>query len=449
MERNIFDQYKQPENRVTHALGHAIASNQELLVDFVGFLLDRPCPRGCHVELQKSRVGPAEGTRDADETGDTLPDLWIYSEEKEFACVIENKITADLTGDQMEGHLKMARGFADATVVAITPNPKPPAVDDLRRENRPVAWRSWPELHSWLTRWASERQQPWLLVQFCEYLQLTQEQLYEEGKDVTITEFSGIPFSNDNPYQPMEAKGLLRDLTSYLRDSSKLREVYPGLERRSTHPIGTYIHGVWDIIKLEPNAKDFVKCPHITVAVTDSAVVLHITLPNSAPNKRYWGRLKAANWQTIFQEIVKNVSQLSASPSNKLPQSYLEIHQRHWSHNRKAGPVLDGKLSFVLDAAVQGNNRAVKVVPAWLADFKLLISRRPPANIELQIGINYSYSDYDGSSSIIKDAGFKDEAVKAAIALKPFYDFLFSTDNSPGVPATTFFETRVPNGCML
>jgi hypothetical protein len=64
------------------------------------------------------------------------------------------------------------------------------------------------------------------------------------------------------------------------------------------------------------------------------------------------------------------------------------------------------------------------VVPTWKEYLSPLIANKPQANIQLAIGVQYFYRDYD-YTSVLRKAEFKDEAVRALGALKPFYDFLY------------------------
>ncbi|MBI4331146.1 MAG: PD-(D/E)XK nuclease family protein [Chloroflexi bacterium] len=456
IDRNIFNQYPeaQTENRVTHALAHAVASSQRLTDDFVVFLLNRDCPRGCSIKEQKSgvKLAPAAPNGNVAGAGRTIPDLWIYNEEEGFTCVIENKITAPLETQQLVEHGRGAKKeFTNANVVALTPDGREDdhrAVAGAEKEGCPVVWRKWPEVYSWLMNRAAShnkesslaKKESWLVEQFCEFLQLTEEQLLEsKSMEGTITKFCGIPFGKDTPYEEVQAKNLLRRLTQFLRRSEELKNAnaYPNMESEPSGRIAAWENGACDFIKLESGVTNKVNCLHITVVITAAQVDFQLTVPNAVGNKTYWHRVmdaKLDDWQKMLGEIVRNASELTKSPNQKRPkgpQPHLRILQRHFDH-QGADAIDDGVLFFAL-GAVAGGAPGVKVVPAWINILPGLISqvRAVRANTQLDVGISYIYREYKEWDAILKRPDFKEEAVKACLALKPFYDFL----QAPGVPA--------------
>jgi hypothetical protein len=432
INRNIFNQYEGPENRVTHALAHAVASNRHLTQEFLHVLLRRPCPRDCVLEIQELPVQAKPDGRRSEEARGTRPDLWICSKEAEFVCVIENKLTAPLDKDQLLGHMKRAknRGFTDITIVAITSAHLqiPPAIMEAQKQAT-ILWHIWPELHSWLTQWANNKQSDsWLVRQFCEFLQLTEEELLKEGKMVRLTEFSGIPFSDKEPYEYLRAKSLLRALMQFLRESKTLARDYPQLDPKSgRRKITEREDLVWDFMSLESGRGVFTRYPHLTIIMRSHRISFQLTVPNASA--KYWKILKHTtdnDWQRIFSQILINASKLTLSRNMNSPQPYLEVLHRHYP-GQAAEPVDDGHLFFALDSVVDKNrlNPHVKVMPTWKEYLQPLIANKPQANIQLAIGVQYFYRDYHETSSILRQAEFKDEAVKALCTLKPFYDFLY------------------------
>lgn len=57
--RNIFDQYSQPENRLTHALVCALYEDKSLLNNFVRWVTSKPIPRA-RLYIVEQRL-PGEG----------------------------------------------------------------------------------------------------------------------------------------------------------------------------------------------------------------------------------------------------------------------------------------------------------------------------------------------------------------------------------------------------
>jgi hypothetical protein len=319
INKNIFDQYEEKENRVTHALAHAVASDRRLVQEFLRVLLQRPCPHDCVLEIQELPIHVRRTGSNEEATG-TRPDLWIYSKEAEFACVIENKLTASLDKEQLLGHLKRAikRGFTDTTVVAITPSYSqvPPAIVEAQKQTGSIVWRTWPELHNWLTRWANNAvSDTWLVHQFCEFLQLTEEGLLKEGKNMggRLTEFTGIPFCDEEPYEYLQAKSLLRALMQSLRENKMLVEAYPKLVTQSGRgKITERENLVWDFISLEAGSGNFTKYPHLTIVMRDHRTSFQLTVPNAS--LKYWKVLKHTtddDWEEIFSHYHQRLNTYS------------------------------------------------------------------------------------------------------------------------------------------
>jgi len=122
--RNIFDQYSQPENRVTHALMTAIDEDRALLGYFLRELVKvKPPtdPRKLSV-LEQQYPGEEEPSEEELERRG-IPDGWI-SDNEGWCVLIESKVIAKLTADQIRRHRRTAerRGFERIAVVAITPH---------------------------------------------------------------------------------------------------------------------------------------------------------------------------------------------------------------------------------------------------------------------------------------------------------------------------------------
>jgi hypothetical protein len=121
--RNIFDQYSQPENRITHALMTAINEDRELLGLFLHELIKvKPPvnPRNLSVLEQQYPREKEPSEEELERRG--IPDGWIF--DKDGWCVfIETKVIAKFNVDQINRHRRTAerRGFQSITAVAIAP----------------------------------------------------------------------------------------------------------------------------------------------------------------------------------------------------------------------------------------------------------------------------------------------------------------------------------------
>lgn len=120
--RDIFDQYQQPENRLTHALATVLDQERSLLKKFLreNGVTDVPNPRSLTVSEQQVRGVVLDDTEvDTEEViRRGLPDAAIYDDEG-WAVLLECKIQANVDFAQLERHRATAKrhGFETAWIV--------------------------------------------------------------------------------------------------------------------------------------------------------------------------------------------------------------------------------------------------------------------------------------------------------------------------------------------
>ncbi len=91
--RNVFDQYSQPENRLTHALMTALHEDRGLLGLFLHEIAGVKSPVAStvlSVLVQQLPETPPVSEEEAERRG--IPDGWIYSVEEEWCILIESKV---------------------------------------------------------------------------------------------------------------------------------------------------------------------------------------------------------------------------------------------------------------------------------------------------------------------------------------------------------------------
>lgn len=88
---NIFDQYSQPENRLTHALASVLYQDERLLKSFLATFEPsrRPSTKRLRV-IEQSLPGQPEGS-EGERESQGLPDALIYDDEG-WALIIETWI---------------------------------------------------------------------------------------------------------------------------------------------------------------------------------------------------------------------------------------------------------------------------------------------------------------------------------------------------------------------
>lgn len=274
--RNVFHQYEHDENRLTHALVHALDADQELLRGFVEFSTGSEAPAGVALSLacQRQPGDSVEVTEDqAERLG--IPDAWIYSEDRSWAIAVECKITAGLAGNQINGHLAAAlkRGFSKIQVLVIgLEEHRPEILRDFPEEL--VRWKHWPAVFEFF----SANVRITRVSEFVDYMRVLEAHLIPKiGQP--LTKFVGIPFGPDHPFNATEAKVVLRGLMRDLRSRLKIAKLPVQIAAKDKPLTGT-----WDVIRFQSSAPqgDFNSHPHLTVGIGNDDCSIQLTLPNKA-----------------------------------------------------------------------------------------------------------------------------------------------------------------------
>lgn len=212
--RNIFDQYSQQENRLTHTLMCSLAEDKKLLHNFIRWATGTAAPKD--IEIIDQRL-PSEPELHEDESIKRgLPDAWIF-DSNNWSLLIESKVSAILKNDQLHRHYNTAfrLGFNDITLLVID------VVQPRRKLPAYVIFRKWSEIYTWLHNQANYSD--WAR-KTARYLEVAESRWSADGylKEGALTVFSGIPFSAENPYNYPEAKRLLNLSMTELRDRKDL-----------------------------------------------------------------------------------------------------------------------------------------------------------------------------------------------------------------------------------
>lgn len=352
-------------------------------------VLNENAPSGKSLEILEQRLpGEEEGNEEeAERRG--LPDAWIHNG-KDWALIVENKIQAHLSANQLARHRRMAerRGFSDIRVAAIvTERP-----ERLTREGLRII--EWTELYSWLR---NERTSEWAR-RLTDYMEVLERKLAEEEylREGTLTVFAGIPFGKGYPYNYHEAKRLLRLAMDELRKRSDLKRdlrMDPEGKRRSaiTGREGT---GVWDFLPLAKakSAKNFTEYPHLTLGIQRERLLPIVTVPNGI--RREFRRSLLAGGKEkfceLFETVHDNFRKALGSVQGAAP--WMEIVQRHYPSQR-AEPVIDARLQFDLRTGFKGPKRwrrSVKRQPQWLEAAYEALSKKH-SNLQLAVGAIFPY----------------------------------------------------------
>jgi hypothetical protein len=385
--RNIFDQYSQPENRVTHALMTAINEDRNLLGLFLRELVKMKAPvdpSNLSV-LEQQYPGEEEPIeKDLDRRG--IPDGWIFDEEG-WCVFIETKVIAKLDADQINRHRRTAerRGFQSITAVAIAP---------ILQASLPpgTVLLEWRDVYAWLRRHSS--QSGWA-ARAAAYLEIAEANLIgtEQFVEGTLTMFSGFPFGHDHPFAYLEGKRVLKLVVGELRGRRELVDRLHMNPKALGRPAITGRQGdaVWDFLSLSAATEEanFTKYPHLTLGVLSHAVEAMVTVPHAVNNVMRGNLIKLgeAGFQTLAKDIVNNVKPLLRDCQGATPW-FRGIQRRYPS--QRAKPFVDAMIEFDLRTAIPSGGPP-KTQPRWLSAAYGSFVNKEGSNYQIQMGVVFEY----------------------------------------------------------
>lgn len=417
--RNVFDQYSQPENRVTHALMTALHEDRILLGYFLREIVGKRPPVATtrlSVLTQELPETPPVSEEEAERRG--IPDGWIYSVEEEWCVVLESKVLIRLGADQIARHRRMAQGlgFTQVTIVAITTEEASRQRVEQSRSLKVLEWR---DVYAWLRR-HDERE--WAR-RTSEYLEVAEARMIMDEQFVrgALTRFSGIPFTQDHPYTYLEAKRILRLLMAELRSRRDLRDK---LEIDANAPGRGSITGskgqvVWDFLSLTGDVgKPFTSRPHLSIGIEARRLGVMVTIPDKVEGRvrRALREIGEEGFAALLARVVANLKSLLQAEPGAIPTFHAQ--QRRWRH-RRARADMDAELRFDL-RTIPGATGQPKKQPLWLsAAYGAFVDKRG-SNYEFQIGVEFDYARSVG----LRKAAAVELVAKAWLASKPFIDLV-------------------------
>ena len=415
--RNVFDQYSQPENRLTHALGTLLHEEPKALRSFLKMAGASP-PKGKRlIVLEQSLPGSDSDSTENEKLG--LPDLWIYDVEETWCLLVECKGEGQVTFDQVRRHQRTAerRDFQKIDLLALT------VQETTRKLPKGTERLLWSEVYAWAKKLPSTNtvDNSWS-ERFTQYLEIAERKMADDSylRNGTLTTFTGIPFGDDMPYSYGEAKRVLRLMTERLRKRADLKRfgMDPKVPGRAAIT-GRKGEQVWDYLTLRSAAaeKPFTSSPHLTVAMNRTLVGAGVTVPNGvSPAMRK--RLTAEGVESFMEllaECTENLCRaLPVADGVAVPFLYLE--QRHFKSQRSKG-TNDGLLELDLRTLIPGKHEGVKCQPQWAeAVFALLVAKR--SNMQMGVGANFAYGEATQGVEVL------DLLAGAWIALEPLLERL-------------------------
>jgi hypothetical protein len=385
--RNIFDQYEQPENRLTHALATVLEQDRVLLVAFLKWLGVAGIPKPSLLAISQQQV-PGCLLDEAEEFQQKgLPDLAIFDDEN-WAVLFECKVQAKVAFNQLERHRSTAtrNGYPSPWIVVL-------AVDDLPTETTPrTIFKTWRDVYSWFNLRATDS---FWARQLVDFMRAFEQKMLSRDYQIrgTITVFDGLRFDDQNPYSYREAKRLIRLMGDLLQGREDLQKigVDPDGKRRAAIT-GQGTDGVWDFLPLSVarDAVQFTAFPHLTISLNRRHAIAAITVPNGV---RGGFRSKLANigfdgFLGVVKEIESKLRPVIRKSAGAKPMLYAT--QRHFRSQRSDAEI-DGRIDADMRTAIRGNGTLVKYQPQWVeAIYELLVHKK--ANIQLGFDVQFLYS---------------------------------------------------------
>jgi hypothetical protein len=413
--RNIFDQYSQPENRITHAFLTTLNEDRQLLEGFLRDIVGIKAPVAAkHLRVLEQRFPGEEEPSECDIERRGIPDGWIFDDEKGWCVLIESKVMARLRGEQILRHRRTAerRGFRFITAVAITPRVE----TGLPSSTVMLEWRT---IYGWLRTQAHKS--VWA-ARAANYFEVAEGKLVEAKQllEGALTMFSGFGFGEDHPVTYLEAKRVLGLAMGELRQRRDLQQALgmnPKLPRRPAIT-GRNEGRVWDLLSLASAREElaFTRNPHLTLTITSEAVEAMVTVPHRVNNKmrKRLIELGERGFRNLTEQVVQNLQPLLAIHPGTTPR-FRGVQRRYLSQRSK--PFNDAVIEFDLRTAVDGSGPP-KMQPRWLtAAFGSFVNNER-ANYQIQMGALFSYEHCPG----LKESGAIDMIADAWKACKPLVD---------------------------
>lgn len=410
--RNIFDQYSQYENKLTHALISSLENDRDFLKKFLDFFVKIKIDNTNHLALHEQSL-PFKISKQ-EERG--LPDALIIIDSKRVIC-LENKIEDKLTIDQLERHYKTILSNDDIETlefigVTFTPN---------QQDIQTKYWKhfSWKDLYSFLQNlkgsfWVKELMQ---------YMEVLERKMIDDKKleDIQLTQFTGIPFNKENSFDEFEARRTLKLLMPELKRQKILDEE---LDLNLSHLGRGKIkkgESAWDIIPVkDPKEINFSNLIHFSIVIAEKSLDINFVIPDKLKG-RYRTNLKKIGYETFRQkiwELINKIDKALEGHEGYYPSCDM-VQRRYSSINARA--VLDSNLKFNLRTAFPRSDEESSPCyqEQWLKSIFESLVNKGTANIQVSFQISFDYDECD----YLNDSNLIHLIVKSLLSFKDFYNW--------------------------
>lgn len=404
----LYHQYDNPENRLTHALLHTVASSDWILPRFLKDVADiKVRVKGKMFEVSTQKVPFQQGDIDPEKI-ESVPDAWIIDDFTEVGLAIEIKAeTHCVSIKQLNSHANRILRYKHPHLLVITPDlHKPSILTDFEssKEELKVQWQSWDTLYRWFKQLyldANRREKDrFLITSMLEYLERRRK----------VLGFQGIFFRTG--FDVTEAKEILNAEMETIQPEFNI--VYPNLTRRRPAITTMFNDAVWDCFGSE---KGFTSDIHFTFSINEKHHDISMTIPNSAG--KVWSRLKAVFRSVESEsELYRILQQLRS----KVPYLYIELIQRHFEYRRHG--TRDGYMEFDIDtlgSPFKTKKSKAKEFSVWKHALKEAIINKRNVNAQVMFKSRFYLKETKG----IDTPDFITTAKKTAEEFRQLYDFLW------------------------
>ena len=411
--RNVFDQYDQPENRLTHALMVTLSNDRKLVRPFLKTVGVKKIPALKNINLGLQRV-PGQEVDSIKDGKDGLPDGCFFDQDG-WAVVIEAKVQAGISINQLKRHRKTSAryGYEDPHVVLLSID-KPKSLPDW------VTHLEWKNVYSWFSRRTADSS--WA-KHFVEYMHVFESKMIAKDYNIrgTLTMFNGFNFSDAEPYTYAEGKRQIRLLGDELRKRKKLTDAL-GVDVKAlgrTAITRGADGAVWDFLPLKiGRGKPFTATVHPSLGIRSQEVSIALTVPNAIKGIRSTLRRKGADGlEQMLSQVERNLRPILKRVETAKPMIY--IHQRHYKSQR-SHPETDGRVEVDLRTILSTAKGPLKHQPGWLeCIFELLVNKKTNIQWGVQLHCPHSEKEMQSAKAI-------DIMVDTWVAMIPVMDYVTS-----------------------
>ena len=415
--RNIFDQYNQPENKLTHSLVSCLNEDNHLLNSFLKSFNPNFFDKNSKLLLEQQTIPGEFRSLEEDNEKKGLPDAVIYNQEQ--CLIIESKVSSSLTKDQLIRHEKTIRqrGFNNIKGIGI--------VVDLLPNVRLDNWKqiTWNQIYSWAYREIKRSEWARKLIDYFNVLEnnMVESEYLREG---SITEFTGVHFDSDNPYSYREGKRQLKLLMNKIKENYSLKDQLNVDITKGRGGIKKEVV-LWDYLTFDTGVKqkNFTDEPHLTVGMTDKFIEATFTIPYriKGKTKKNFYSLSWKNFRNIIHEIAINYDNYFGISEGFKPQIIL-VQRRYPSQS--SPPIRDARLDVDLRTAFKEISSKLKPTQKQQEEWLKLvydINNNKKSNLQFQIGGRFYFNKH----SLVDGKDADQVLVKSFLACKPLIKHLF------------------------